>query len=143
MIVTGNCSDLLDLEGPGNLRFSKNRQLVAAHFDEYWSVVAVLSGKKRFRSCSPLTLACIDHGGRAIPGSRRDPRAVETPMINERVDIDAAFCEYGEWYDVELQAGDMMVLTENWWHEVQPLAPFMLCPRCTVHLLTRVSVLTG
>jgi hypothetical protein len=78
------------------LRFSKVRQLVASHFDEYWSVVVVLSGKKRFRTCSPLTLACIDHGGRAIATSRTAPRPADTPNINERVDIDAAFCEYGE-----------------------------------------------
>jgi hypothetical protein len=143
MIVTGNCSDLRDPEGPGNLRFSKVRQLVASHFDEYWSVVLVLSGKKRFRTCSPLTLACIDHGGRAIGTSRTGPRLADLPNINERVDIDAAFCEHGEWYDMQLQAGDMMVLPENWWHEVHPLQLNLTSHACALHQLTIVSVLTG
>lgn len=107
MIVTGNCTQLRDVAGPGNLRISKDKQLVATHFDEFTSCVLVLWGCKTFRVCAPLSLLCKSGGRRARRGQVRDP-------TNERVDIDAAHCEDGEWYDIKLGPGDMMILPQNY-----------------------------
>ena len=111
MIVTGNCSEVRDLPGAGTLKISREKQLVATHFDEYTSCIFVLWGSKTFRVCAPLTLECKGGGGRAKSGAVSEP-------VNERNDIDAGFCEHGEWYDIKLGAGDIMILPQNYWHEV-------------------------
>jgi hypothetical protein len=125
MIVTGNCSEVRDLPGAGTLKISRDKQLVATHFDEYTSCIFVLWGSKTFRVCAPLTLECKS-GGRAKSGAVSEP-------VNERNDIDAAFCEDGEWYDIKLEPGDIMILPQNYWHEVIQdagvCAAACLCPR--------------
>ena len=101
MIVTGNCSGIQDTHANSTVSVDKDGQLVGCHFDSYSALAMLGATDKNFRTCSPLTLSMSPKTNDNNP--------------NERYDIDALFCEVGEWY---LLHPRVMYFPAHFWHEV-------------------------
>ena len=105
LIATGDVSMVTGTHNRDGVQVDKTGWRVGCHFDAFASAGILAAGRKTFRVCAPTSLS---------------PKRDLNPHENERYDIDAAFCETGVWYTINLKPGYIMYLPMHWWHQVSP-----------------------